>query len=81
MLFRSNVTSTDWNSYPILDMKEAPEAIDITLIDHPEMPPFGGGEAGCRPLAAALANAIFDATGVRLRQAPFTADKVKAGLA
>lgn len=78
---QKNVTSTDWNSYPILDMKEAPEAIDITLIDHPEMPPFGGGEAGCRPLAAALANAIFDATGVRLRQAPFTADKVKAGLA
>ncbi len=75
-----NVTSVDWASYPILDMKDAPESIDITLIDHPEMAPFGGGEAGCRPLAAALANAIFDATGVRLRQAPFTADKVKAGL-
>lgn len=74
-----NVTSVDWQSYPILDMKDAPESIDITLIDHPEMAPFGGGEATCRPLAAAIANAIFDATGVRLRQAPFTPEKVKAG--
>ena len=74
-----NVTSVDWQSYPILDIKDAPESIDITLIDHPEMAPFGGGEATCRPLAAALANAIFDATGVRLRQVPFTPEKVKAG--
>ena len=72
------VTSVDWQSYPILDIKDAPESIDITLIDHPEMAPFGGGEATCRPLAAALANAIFDATGVRLRQVPFTPEKVKA---
>ncbi len=76
-----NVTSVDWNSYPILDMKDAPESIDITLIDHPEMAPFGGGEATCRPIAAALANAIFDATGARLRQVPFAAEKVKAGWA
>ena len=76
-----NVTSVDWQSYPIIDMKDVPETIDITLIDHPEMAPFGGGEATCRPLAAALANAIFDATGVRLRQVPFTPEKVKAGWA
>jgi CO/xanthine dehydrogenase Mo-binding subunit len=62
-------------------MKEAPESIDITLIDHPEMAPFGGGEATCRPIAAALANAIFDATGARQRQVPFTPEKVKAGWA
>jgi CO/xanthine dehydrogenase Mo-binding subunit len=74
-----NVTSVDWQSYPILDMKEAPESIDITLIDHPELPPAGAGEATCRPLAAAIANAIFDATGVRLRQVPFTPEKLKEG--
>ena len=75
---RSNVTSVDWQGYPILDMQDAPEAIDITLIDHPELPPAGAGEAACRPLPAAIANAIFDATGVRLRQAPFTPERLKA---
>ena len=74
-----NVTSVDWQSYPILDMKDAPEAIDITLIDRPELPPAGAGEGTCRPTPAAIANAIFDATGVRLRQAPFTPDRLKAG--
>jgi CO/xanthine dehydrogenase Mo-binding subunit len=75
-----NVTSVDWNTYPILDIKDAPEAIDIVLLDHPELPPAGAGEAVCRPLAGALANAIFDATGVRLRQAPFTPERLKAQL-
>ena len=74
------VTSVDWVGYPIVDMKEAPETVDILLIDHPELPPTGAGEATTRPTAAALANAIFDATGVRLRQAPFTPDRLKAGL-
>jgi CO/xanthine dehydrogenase Mo-binding subunit len=74
------VTSIDWKTYPILDMKEAPEAIDIILLDHPEIAPTGAGEAASRPTAAALANAIFDATGYRLRQAPFTPDRLKAGL-
>ena len=73
-----NVTSVDWQTYPILDMKDAPEAIDITLIDRPELPPGGAGEATCRPLPAAIANAIFDATGVRMRQAPFTPERLKA---
>ncbi len=75
------VTSVDWLSYPILDMKEAPEAIDIVLIDHPEIEPTGAGEPSMRPVAAAIANAIYDATGVRLRQAPFTPERVKAGMA
>ncbi len=74
------VTSIDWLGYPIVDMKEAPETVDILLIDHPELPPTGAGEATTRPTAAALANAIFDATGVRLRQAPFTPDRIKSGL-
>ena len=76
-----NVTSVDWQSYPILDMKDAPEAIDITLMDRPDIAPSGVGEGTCRPLPAAVANAIFDATGVRLRQAPFTPDRIKAGMA
>jgi CO/xanthine dehydrogenase Mo-binding subunit len=77
---RSAVTSVDWLTYPILDIKDAPESIDIALINRPEMPPSGAGEASSRPVAAAIANAIFDATGVRLRRAPFTPDRVKAGL-
>jgi CO/xanthine dehydrogenase Mo-binding subunit len=75
------VTSIDWQTYPILDMTEAPEAIDIVLINHPERTPTGAGEGATRPTAGAIANAIFDATGVRLRQAPFTPDRLKGGLA
>jgi nicotinate dehydrogenase subunit B len=78
---REKVTSVDWTSYPILDIAQAPEAIDIVLVNRPELPPFGAGEASIRPVAAALANAIFDATGVRLRRAPFTPDRVKASFA
>ena len=74
------VTSIDWMTYPILDITEAPESIDIVLINHPELPPTGSGEPAIRPVAAAIANAIFDATGVRLRRAPFTPDRVKGAL-
>ncbi len=76
-----NVTSVDWLTYPILDMKEAPMEIDIVLIDHPEAPPTGAGEAASRPTAAAIANAIYDATGVRVRRAPLIPARVKAGMA
>ena len=76
-----SVTSIDWKSYPIVDMADAPETIDIILIDHPELPPTGAGEAATRPTAGALANAIFDATGIRQRQAPFTPERLKAGMA
>jgi CO/xanthine dehydrogenase Mo-binding subunit len=72
------VTSNDWTTYPIVDMTEAPETIDIVLIDHPEVAPTGAGEGASRPTAAAIANAIFDATGIRLRQAPFTPERLKA---
>ena len=64
----------------ILDIKDVPETIDVILIDHPEIAPTGAGEASSRPTAAAIANAIHDATGVRLRQAPLTPDRVKAGM-
>ena len=61
------VTSVDWVSYPILDMADAPDTIDIVLLDRPDLPPSGAGEASIRPVAAAIGNAIFDATGIRLR--------------
>ena len=75
-----NVTSVDWESYPILDITEAPEAIDIVLINRPEIEPSGAGEPATRPVAAAIANAVFDATGVRIRRVPFSPDNVKAAL-
>jgi nicotinate dehydrogenase subunit B len=75
-----NVTTVDWLTYPILDITETPETIDIVLIDHPEIEPTGAGEPSIRPMAAAIANAIFDATGVRLRRVPFSPDRVKQSL-
>jgi nicotinate dehydrogenase subunit B len=78
---RAKVTSVDWASYPILDITEAPEAVDIVLLNRPELPPAGAGESSIRPVAAALANAVFDATGVRLRRAPLTPERLKPALA
>jgi len=78
---RAKVTSVDWLSYPILDITEAPETVDIVLINRPELPPAGAGESSIRPVAAALANAVFDATGVRLRRAPLTPERLKPELA
>ena len=68
---RSHVTSLDWSTYPIMRFPDAPK-LDIALVDRPTEPPLGAGEAACAPVGAALANAVFDATGVRLRQVPFT---------
>jgi CO/xanthine dehydrogenase Mo-binding subunit len=75
-----NVTSIDWLTYPILDIAETPETIDMVLINRPEIESSGGGEGAMRPLAAAIANAIFDATGVRMRRVPFTPERVRAAL-
>ena len=77
---RNNVTSVDWLSYPILDITETPETIDCVFINRPELAPTGAGEPSIRPVAAAIANAIFDATGVRLRRVPFSPDRVKQAL-
>jgi CO/xanthine dehydrogenase Mo-binding subunit len=76
-----NVTSIDWMTYPILDITETPETVDVVLINRPEVEPSGAGEPSIRPLAAAIANAIFDATGVRIRRVPFSPERVKASLA
>jgi nicotinate dehydrogenase subunit B len=72
------VTSTDWARYRILRFPEVP-AVEVALIDHPDQPPYGAGEAACARVAAALANAVFDATGVRLRKAPFTGIEFSCG--
>ena len=74
------VTSVDWLSYPILDITETPGQVDVVLINHPDLPPTGAGEPSIRPVAAAIANAIFDATGVRIRRVPFSPDRVKQAL-
>ena len=74
------VTSVDWVTYPILDITETPGQVDVVLINHPELPPTGAGEPSIRPVAAAIANAIYDATGVRIRRVPFSPDRVKAAL-
>ena len=77
---RKTVTSVDWLTYPILDITEAPETIDVVLINRPDVAPSGSGEPSIRPVAAAIANAIFDATGVRIRRVPFSPDRVKGAL-
>ena len=77
---RKTVTSVDWISYPILDITETPGQVDVVLINHPEIPPSGAGEPSIRPVAAAIANAIYDATGVRIRRVPFSPGRVKAAL-
>jgi len=74
---RSRVTSIDWQSYPILTFPDAPE-IDMELIDRPDETPWGVGEPSAAIVPAAIANAVFDAVGVRLRSVPFSSDKVLA---
>ena len=76
---RSRVTSVDWATYPVLTFTDVPP-VEVALIDRPELPPLGAGEAATAPVAAALANAVFDATGLRLRHVPFTPERVKAAL-
>jgi nicotinate dehydrogenase subunit B len=75
----SGIKTLDWSSYPVIRFPDVPE-IEIVLINRPEMPALGGGEPSSAPIAAAIANAIFDATGVRLREAPFTPARVLAGM-
>ncbi|MGE5540220.1 MAG: molybdopterin cofactor-binding domain-containing protein [Gemmatimonas sp.] len=77
---REAVTSVDWATYPIVETPDAPETIAIALINRPDVPSSGAGEPSSRPLAGAIANAVYDATGVRLRRAPFTPERVKAAL-
>ena len=74
------MTSRDWVTYPIMRFKNAPGEINTVLINHPDQPSAGGGEPPHQPVMAGVANAIFDATGVRMRDTPFTPAKVRAAL-
>jgi CO/xanthine dehydrogenase Mo-binding subunit len=77
---RTRVTSIDWDGYPILRFAAAPE-VETVLLDRPGEPYLGSGEATQGPTAGAIANAVFDAVGVRLRRIPFTQDRVRAAVA
>jgi nicotinate dehydrogenase subunit B len=77
---RERVTTVDWQAYPILTFPEVP-TIEVELIQRLDAPPLGAGEAASAPVAAALSNAVFDATGVRLRTVPFRPERVLAALA
>ncbi len=80
------VTSVDWISHPTLRHADIPERIDIVLVNgdpnpnRPDLPPYGAGEAALKPMLAAVANAIYDATGVRIRRVPFRDARVLAAL-
>jgi nicotinate dehydrogenase subunit B len=74
----AGVTSQDWDTYPILRFSGAP-VIETVLLNRSTYPFLGSGEATQGPTAAAIANAVFDATGVRVRQLPITSDKVAKG--
>jgi len=74
-----NVATREWGSYPILNFRELP-VVDVLLVPRPGEPPLGVGESASVPGTAAIANAIFDATGVRLRQPPFTPEVVRAAM-
>ena len=79
MFDRSRVLSVDWSSYPILRFPGVPK-IDIELINRPTEKPVGAGEAACTTVGPALANAVYNATGARLRTVPFTPERVKLAL-
>jgi len=64
-----HITSRDWNSYPVFRFNEIPE-VDVTIIDRPDAPPLGAGEAAQGPSAAAVVNAVYHACGKRVRRLP-----------
>ena len=77
---RDGITSRDWDSYPILRFDAIPE-IETVLVDRPGEPFLGAGEAACGPAGAAIANAVFDASGVRARRLPLTPQALREAAA
>jgi len=75
----TSVKSLDWKSYPIISFQNIP-SIEIVLINRPEMEALGAGEPSIVPVPAAIANAVFDATGVRFREVPLTPERVLSAL-
>jgi nicotinate dehydrogenase subunit B len=76
---RNSVTSREWGAYPIIKFPDIPK-IDVLMLPRQDQPPLGVGESASVPSAAAIANAIFDATGVRFRELPFTPERILKGL-
>ena len=76
---RQRITSNSWASYPILRFSEVPE-VQVELIPRPDSEPLGAGEAAHGPVTAAIANAVFDALGVRIRSLPITRDSLIAAM-
>lgn len=76
---RTHITSTSWTDYPILTFSEVP-AVDVEIIQQPEIEPVGAGEAAHGPVTAAIANAVYDCLGVRVRDLPITRDKIIAAM-
>ena len=72
--------TVDWATYPILRFNEMPDSFHLSIIDRPNEPALGAGEVVITAIVAAIGNAIFDATGARLRQVPFTPSRVKAAM-
>ncbi len=78
---RRGVKSVDWLTYPILDISEAPETIDLVILNRPEIAPTGAGEGSIRVVAAAVSNAVFEATGKRIRRGPLTPERIRGAFA
>jgi CO/xanthine dehydrogenase Mo-binding subunit len=76
---RTRITSTSWTDYPILTFSEVP-AVDVEIIQRPEIEPVGAGEAAHGPVTAAIANAVYDCLGVRVRDLPITRAKIIAAM-
>src|SRR5262249_47712657 len=76
---RTRITSTSWTDYPILTFSEVP-AVDVEVIQRPEIDPVGAGEAAHGPVTAAIANAVFDCLDVRVRDLPITRDRLIAAM-
>ena len=80
------VTSVDWRTHPTLTHADTPARIDVVVVNgdpnpkRPDLPHYGAGEPSCKPTIAAVANAIYDATGVRIRRVPFRDERVLAAL-
>jgi CO/xanthine dehydrogenase Mo-binding subunit len=77
---RRHIASTDWSGYPILRFPAAPESVEVHVLPRPGQPFLGTGEAGQGPMAAAIANALWNATGARVRDLPLSAARVKAAI-
>jgi CO/xanthine dehydrogenase Mo-binding subunit len=73
------VKNLDWVSYPIVTFRRVPD-VQMVLLNRKEMPALGGGEPSTVPVPAAIANAVYDAIGVRMREVPITPQKIQSSL-